>query len=220
MDNFSRSFGRIVSSFPTLLSHRIGRSERPKRSRTFCGNSRVITIPFFPAFCAIRSRRYASSGVASRTRYEEEPFSSGGASSPAAPLETDCARIACGAPHEGHSEEPTRINSPQATHGTREGAPGGRWTDNANPQTGHASAPGGTFDLHRGHGVASVVIGSPHRGQRRISDGTEAWQMRQIAPTFSGAARDSKIRSMSPAARPSTAASSCFVADRRVAGLL
>src|SRR5439155_3292073 len=114
-DSFSRSFGRIVSSFPTLLSHRIGRSERPKRSRTFCGNSRVMTIPFLPAFCAIRKRRYASSGVASRTRYEEESFNRGGGASPLAPVEADAARSLGGAPHDGHSEEPTGMGCPHAT---------------------------------------------------------------------------------------------------------
>src|SRR5213594_538834 len=192
-DNFSRSFGRIVSSFPTLLSQRIGRSERPKRSRTFCGNSRVMTRPFFPAFCAIRKRRYASSGVASRTRYEEESFRRGGGASPAEALDAVAVRSTCGAPHDGHSEEPMGMSSPHATQGARDGVPGVVWTNNAKPHTGHASAPGGIAELHRGHDMASLVSASPHRGQRRIPDGTEAWQMRQRASLFSGEARNSKI---------------------------
>src|SRR5256885_15904902 len=104
-DNFSRSFGRIVSSFPTLLSHKIGRSERPKRSRTFCGNSRVMTRPFFPAFCAIRNRRYASSGVASRTRYEEESFRRGGGASPAEALDAVAGPGTFGGPHPRRTGE-------------------------------------------------------------------------------------------------------------------
>src|SRR2546426_2432578 len=128
-DNFSRSFGRIVFSFPTLLSQRIGRSERPKRSRTFCGNNRVMTRPFFPAFCAIRNRRYASSGVASRTRYEDESFRRGGGASPAETLEAVAGRRTFGAPHHGHSGEATGMRSPHATQGARGGVPGGVWTD-------------------------------------------------------------------------------------------
>ena len=67
-DSFSRSFGRTESSLPTLLNQRIGRSEPPRRSRTFCGKIRVIAIPGFPAFWAIWKSRYASSGAASSTR--------------------------------------------------------------------------------------------------------------------------------------------------------
>src|SRR3989449_3489100 len=124
-DNFSRSFGRIVSSFPTLLSHKIGRSERPKRSRTFCGNSRVMTRPFFPAFCAIRNRRYASSGVASRTRYEEESFRRGGGASPAETLDGVAVPRTFGGPPDGHPEEATGVRSPPPPPGPRGGGPGG-----------------------------------------------------------------------------------------------
>src|SRR5207245_5237948 len=172
----------------------------------FCGNSRVMTSPFFPAFCAIRNSRYASSGVASRTRYEEESFRRGGGASPGTPLETVLARSVCGAPHDGHSEEPTGMSSPHTTQRTRDGVPGGVWTDNAKPHTGHASAPGGIAELHRGHGVASVVIASPHRGQRRVPRGTEAWQTAPTASTFPREGGNSTDRRIPPRLSPPTAA--------------
>ena len=47
-ESFSRSFGRTVSSFPTLLNQRIGTPERLNCSRTLSGKVRVTQNPFSP----------------------------------------------------------------------------------------------------------------------------------------------------------------------------
>src|SRR5207245_11123359 len=147
-ESFSRSFGRTESSLPTLLSQTTGRSEQRNRSRTVAGKSRVITIPFLPARWAIKNKRYASSGVDSFTRYDDESFRRGSVSS-----SSDRARSmgrTCGAPHDGQSTEPAGISSPHAMHATRDGARRGTEAPPEYAHPGHSGAPGGLEPGPRG----------------------------------------------------------------------
>src|SRR2546426_6683259 len=76
-DSFSRSFGRTVSSFPTLLSQRVGTPGSPYCSRTFSGYVRVMQKPFTPPEIARRNSWYDVAGVSSFTRYVDDLRSSG-----------------------------------------------------------------------------------------------------------------------------------------------
>src|SRR3989475_9179219 len=76
-ESFSRSFGRTVSSFPTLLSQRIGTPESPYCSRIFSGYVRVMQKPFTPPASVRRNSWYDIAGVSSFARYVEDFWSSG-----------------------------------------------------------------------------------------------------------------------------------------------
>src|SRR2546428_5166005 len=76
-ESFSRSFGRTVSSFPTLLSQRVGTPGSPYCSRTFSGYVRVMQKPFTPPEIARRNSWYDVAGVSSFTRYVDDLRSSG-----------------------------------------------------------------------------------------------------------------------------------------------
>src|SRR5467141_1147999 len=76
-DSFSRCFGRTVSSFPTLLSQRVGTPGSPYCSLTFSGYVRVMQKPFTPPEIARRNSWYDVAGVSSFTRYVDDLRSSG-----------------------------------------------------------------------------------------------------------------------------------------------
>src|SRR3989475_10460422 len=76
-ESFSRSFGRTVSSFPTLLSQRIGTPESPDSPRIFSGHVRVMQTPCTPPASVRRNRWYDIAGVSSFARYVEDFWSSG-----------------------------------------------------------------------------------------------------------------------------------------------
>src|SRR5438445_3938703 len=76
-ESFSRSFGRTVSSFPTLLSQRIGTPGRPYCSRIFSGYVRVMQNPFTAPSIVRRNSWYDIAGVSSFTRYVDDLCRSG-----------------------------------------------------------------------------------------------------------------------------------------------
>src|SRR2546422_8536944 len=76
-ESFSRSFGRTVSSFPTLLSQRIGTPGSPYCSRIFSGYVRVMQNPFTAPASVRRNSWYDIAGVSSFTRYVDDLWRSG-----------------------------------------------------------------------------------------------------------------------------------------------
>src|SRR2546428_8257992 len=76
-ESFSRSCGRTVSSFPTLLSQRIGTPGSPYCSRIFSGYVRVMQNPFTAPASVRRNSWYDIAGVSSFTRYVDDLWRSG-----------------------------------------------------------------------------------------------------------------------------------------------
>src|SRR6267143_4322272 len=190
-ESFSRSFGRTVSSFPTLLSQRVGTPGSPYCSLTFSGYVRVMQKPFTPPEIARRNSWYDVAGVSSFTRYVDDLRSSGRGFAGGGSWISTRSVVAGVAPFAasrrlvpqlgqftasggtGASQNGQFMDAPFSVAEVTEtltagagGAAGGRSGASTNrcPQELQTAVPGAEACPHSGHSMATGAVGSSDAG--------------------------------------------------------